>query len=264
MATSVVDVIQKIRERQDPALYHDLHWEGTFPDYLGIVQENPLVVRNAFQRLYDMIVSFGTRRYTEYKKEITHYHFFDDPVGGGRDAIFGLDVPMMKFVQVMKAAAMGYGPERRVLLLHGPVGSSKSTIARLLKRGTEHYSRTPEGALYTFTWVDAEIDIPEVQEERGRSLRSLARAGAQVVERGESAGEFERLLQLPGRAEAMRDDAPADVGTGEAGGDPNARAPAERPRAIACSAVGRLRRPWSVMSSYRSPTRPDQPLVASR
>jgi serine protein kinase len=30
-----------------------------------------------------------------------------------------------------------------VILLHGPVGSSKSTIARLLKRGLEHYSRTP-------------------------------------------------------------------------------------------------------------------------
>src|SRR5690606_13241769 len=81
------------------------------------------------------------------------YHFFDDPFGGGRDAIFGLDVPVMKFVQVLKAAAMGYGPERRVLLLHGPVGSAKSTICRLLKRGLEHYSRTPEGALYTFSWV---------------------------------------------------------------------------------------------------------------
>ena len=39
-----------------------------------------------------------------------------------------------------------------MLLLHGPVGSSKSTIARLLKKGLEHYSRTDEGALYTFGW----------------------------------------------------------------------------------------------------------------
>src|SRR5690606_33160187 len=125
--------------------YHDLHWEGSLVDYLGLVVEHPHVARNAFQRLYDMIVSFGATRYTEYKKEIIHYHFFDDPLGNGRDAIFGLDIPLMKLVQVLKAAAMGYGPERRVLLLHGPVGSSKSTIARLLKRGLEHYSRTPEG-----------------------------------------------------------------------------------------------------------------------
>ncbi len=161
MATPAVDIIQQIRERQNQALYHDLHWEGSFPEYLQLVQENPLVARNAYQRLYDMIVSFGTRKYTEYKKEITHYHFFDDPMGGGRDAIFGLDLPLMKFVQVLKAAAMSYGPERRVLLLHGPVGSSKSTIARLLKRGIEHYSRTPEGALYSFTWTGADVDLPE-------------------------------------------------------------------------------------------------------
>jgi serine protein kinase len=36
------------------------------------------------------------------------------------------------------------------------VGSSKSTIARLLKKGVEDYSRTPDGALYTFTWTNLE------------------------------------------------------------------------------------------------------------
>jgi serine protein kinase len=58
----------------------------------------------------------------------------------------------MRLVQVFKSAAFGYGTEKRVLLLHGPVGSAKSTIARLLKKGLEAYSRTNEGALYTWTW----------------------------------------------------------------------------------------------------------------
>lgn len=169
MSTTTVDLVQRIREQQNPSSYRDLHWEGSLPEYLELVQQNPQLARNAFQRMYDMILSFGTRRYTEYKKEITHYGFFDDPIGDGRDAIFGLDVPLMKLVQVLKAASMGYGPERRVLLLHGPVGSSKSTIARLLKRGLEHYARTPEGALYTFTWVDAEVDLPDT-EAHGREM----------------------------------------------------------------------------------------------
>ena len=51
------------------------------------------------------------------------------------------------------------GSERRVLLLHGPVGSSKSTIARLLKQGLERYSRTEEGALYTFGWKEEDGTI---------------------------------------------------------------------------------------------------------
>src|SRR5690606_19767476 len=55
-------------------------------------------------------------------------------------------------VSVLKAAAKGYGTERRVILLHGPVGSSKSTIVRLIKKGLERYSRTSEGRLYTYAW----------------------------------------------------------------------------------------------------------------
>ncbi len=43
----------------------------------------------------------------------------------------------MQLVDFFKSAAQGYGTEKRILLLHGPVGSSKSTIARLLKKGLE-------------------------------------------------------------------------------------------------------------------------------
>ena len=50
-------------------------------------------------------------------------------------------------MQVFRSAAQRYGPERRVLLLHGPVGSSKSTIVRLLKSGMEEYSRIDDGAV---------------------------------------------------------------------------------------------------------------------
>ncbi len=132
--------------------FADLNWTGNFRDYLSLVIERPEVARTAFQRMFDMIMGYGTRTYTEYKKEITHYNFFDDPLENGKDAIYGLDVHLQKLVLVFKAAAQRYGPEKRVILLHGPVGSSKSTIARLLKKGLERYSRKPDGALYTYSW----------------------------------------------------------------------------------------------------------------
>lgn len=134
--------------------FRHFHWEGDFLEYLDIVKKNPQISRNAFQRMYDMILSWGTSNYVEYKKNIVRYKFFDDPIEQGKDAVFGLDVPLMKLVHFFKSAAFGYGTEKRVLLLHGPVGSAKSTIARLLKKGVERYSRTDEGALYTFKWVD--------------------------------------------------------------------------------------------------------------
>jgi serine protein kinase len=132
--------------------YRELHWEGTFHDYLKRVQEHPLVIRTSYQRLYDMIVSHGTESRGDEKPP--RYKFFEDPFTGGRDAIFGLEDPLGRIVDFLKSAAYGYGQEKRILLMHGPVGSAKSTVARLMKRGLEHYSRTPEGALYTFSWKD--------------------------------------------------------------------------------------------------------------
>lgn len=132
----------------------DKYWTGTFQEYLELIKKNPKITRNAFQRMYDMILSQGTSRYEDAKKEIVRYHFFDDKENNGVDAVFGLDIQLMKFVNVLKAAAQGYGPEKRVILLHGPVGSAKSTICRRLKKGLEAYSRKDEGDLYTFEWVD--------------------------------------------------------------------------------------------------------------
>jgi len=145
-------IIQTIKQRIDPRRFREHHWEGTFAEYLKLVSERPEVARNAFQRVYDMILHFGIERYTRLRKELIRYNFFADPMGNGEDAIYGLDEAMMSLVDFFKSAAHGYGTERRILLLHGPVGSSKSTIARLIKKGLEYYSRLEEGALYTFYW----------------------------------------------------------------------------------------------------------------
>ncbi len=147
------EMVARIAALQDYDQYRDLHWEGSFEDYLQIVRSRPEVTRNAFQRLYDMVVGYGEEEYIDNKKRLVRYPFFKDPIGDGKDAIFGLDIPLMRLVHVLRAAAQGYGPEKRIILLHGPVGSSKSTIARLLKKGIEHYSKTPEGALYTYEWI---------------------------------------------------------------------------------------------------------------
>lgn len=143
-----------IRNLQQSTRYQDLSWSGSFNDYLNLVRENPKITRNAFQRMYDMIMAAGTTEYVDVKKQIVHYKFFDDEVNDGKDAVYGADIPLMKLVNVLRSAALGYGTEKRVILLHGPVGSAKSTICRQLKAGIERYSKTDEGAMYTFEWVD--------------------------------------------------------------------------------------------------------------
>ena len=146
-------LIHKISKFQNINEYRELNWQGSFEDYLGLVRQDPKICRTAYQRVYDMILSRGREEYIDNKKKIVKYSFFSDAKIAGRDAIFGLDIPMMRLVEVFRSAAHGYGTERRVILLHGPVGSSKSTIARLLKNGIQEYSRTDEGRMYTYDWV---------------------------------------------------------------------------------------------------------------
>jgi len=146
-------LLEQFSARQQPDAYRQEHWQGSFAEYLDIVRHHPEITRTAHQRIYDLIVSYGTYAVDEGRRDgLLRYKFFDDPDNDGYDAIFGLTEPLMQLVNVFRSAALKYGSERRVLLLHGPVGSSKSTIARLLKRGVERYARTPEGALYTFGW----------------------------------------------------------------------------------------------------------------
>ena len=148
------EIISLVAERQDLDQFRKKHWQGMLEEYLDLVRANSAVTRNAFQRVYDMVMSYGTETYEANRDNHTRYRFFADPDNDGRDAVFGLDEALHSLVNAFKSAAQGYGIEKRVLLLHGPVGSSKSTIARLLKRGLERYSQTDGGALYTMGWVD--------------------------------------------------------------------------------------------------------------
>jgi serine protein kinase len=146
------NIISLIGNLQDVQGYRELHWEGNLSEYLDVVKANPKIARNAFQRIHDMILSYGVEEIAEHKEKLIRYKFFSDPIDNGRDAVYGLERSLMKFVSLFKSAAKGYGTEKRVFLLHGPVGSAKSTIARLLKKGLEAYSMTKEGALYSYGW----------------------------------------------------------------------------------------------------------------
>lgn len=157
--TTGQDLLEKFSARQNADTFWQEHWQGTFAEYLDIVRENPGVVRTAHQRMYDMITSYGDYSVDEGRRGgLKRYAFLMIPTTG-RDAIFGLTEELAQLVSVFRSAALKYGSERRVLLLHGPVGSSKSTIARLLKKGIERYSLQAEGALYTFGWMEKDGSI---------------------------------------------------------------------------------------------------------
>lgn len=77
MATKV-DLSSLVRNWQNSQGTHHANWSGTFAEYLDLVKENPKITRNAFQRMYDMVVEAGTEEYIDFKKPVIRYKFFDD------------------------------------------------------------------------------------------------------------------------------------------------------------------------------------------
>jgi serine protein kinase len=142
--------LKRWADKFDKEQFNLLNEEISFAEYIDKVYETPAIVRTAYQRLYDMIISKGSYEFEWYRKKLTHYNFFDDP----EYPIFGLEETLDRLVTFINGAAGGHGPEKRVLLLHGPVGSSKSTICRRLKRGMEAYSKLITGAWYSFKWIN--------------------------------------------------------------------------------------------------------------
>ncbi|MGB0093376.1 MAG: hypothetical protein WBP81_12710 [Solirubrobacteraceae bacterium] len=114
----------------------------TLNEYVDRVAERPTIAASAHQRIYDMINAAGSTAGV-HVGEVSHNFFSAD--------LFGLDVALDRVVRYFETAAQGHETRRRILLLWGPPGGAKSSIAGLLKRGLEAWSRTDDGAVYALT-----------------------------------------------------------------------------------------------------------------
>ncbi len=183
------------RSTDTHATHAAMNWEGSLEQYMALVEERPALARNAWQRLIDMIESHGC---VAVRGDGTprHWKLFDDPFDSGRDAIYGLDATLDEFVMTIRAGARGLGPERRVLLLHGPVGAAKSTIARLLKRGLERYSQVEDGAIYTFSWnLDGEVIPSPMHQDPLLLVPESARAEMEARLNKKHRGEYRLAIR---------------------------------------------------------------------
>ena len=74
------DIISLVAQRQDLDQFRRKNWIGTFEEYLDLVRQRPETTRNAFERVYDMIIAAGTTVYEESRGvKRVHFKFFDDP-----------------------------------------------------------------------------------------------------------------------------------------------------------------------------------------
>lgn len=128
----------------------------SYSEYLDLVQSEPEKhARDASRYLLDMIRSFGTYSVDRPTGPVVRYRVFDQEFLGAdglRENLIGQEDVQGELVRSLHNFVQ-MGRTSRLLLLHGPNGSAKSTLAACLMRGLEHYSATDEGALYRISWV---------------------------------------------------------------------------------------------------------------
>ncbi len=109
----------------------------TCGEYLEMVKEHPEIAQLAPARIYNAIMDYGTEDIPERERwgEATRrYKFFSD-------AMYGQEETHEKLMQFFAAGAKRTETGKRILLLMGPPAGGKSSIASMLKRGLEEYSR---------------------------------------------------------------------------------------------------------------------------
>ncbi len=124
----------------------------SFQGYLDLVMEHPRrFTRNASQYMVSMMDHYG-------KTQAGGFEVFEQPFRNGKDAMAGQVEAQHGMYRLLRGFDR-VGRADRLILLHGPNGSSKSTLVQCLMRGLEHYSTLDEGALYRFNWIFPEEKI---------------------------------------------------------------------------------------------------------
>jgi serine protein kinase len=85
----VREITREIKESQVRDKYRPI----PFDEYLKMVFEDPRLVRNAYQRLYDMILSHGTHIAKVHDKEVIRYNFLMTPSARARTRSTALTRP---------------------------------------------------------------------------------------------------------------------------------------------------------------------------
>ena len=125
----------------------------SFPEYLALFAADPArQLRSAGQYVRDVFDHFGTDTVRTPRGPMVRWRLFDCPWDAGKDALMGQE-EMQGAVYRLVSNFAREGRTNRLILLHGPNGSAKSTFVACMQRAMEHYSTLDEGALYKFNWI---------------------------------------------------------------------------------------------------------------
>jgi predicted Ser/Thr protein kinase len=125
----------------------------SYAEFLDLFVEHPRRhARNAVQYLRDCFLHYGIETKPEVWGDVDHYQLFDAPFDQGKERLVGQERAQQRVFRLLDNFVR-QGEVNKLILLHGPNGSAKSTFVNMLMRAEEAYSCTDAGALFRFNWV---------------------------------------------------------------------------------------------------------------
>jgi len=131
----------------------------SFGGYLDLFASHPARYgRSAAEYVRDMFAYYGTESLERPWGKLTRFRLFDAPwsaeetTSAREPELVGHEELQTHLFRALSNFARE-GRANRLVLMHGPNGSAKSTAASCILRALEHYSHQESGALYRFHWI---------------------------------------------------------------------------------------------------------------
>jgi predicted Ser/Thr protein kinase len=125
----------------------------SFDEYYALIADAPhRHARSAPQYLSDAFEYYGAEEVHHPRGTVTRWKLFDAPWEGGKDRLVGQEEVQGRIYRAIQNFVRE-GRVNKLILLHGPNGSAKSTLVSCMARALEHYSTLEEGAVYRFNWI---------------------------------------------------------------------------------------------------------------
>jgi len=125
----------------------------SFEEWFELLAAAPHVhARNAAQYLRDCFDHYGRRDVRIPSGKVSRFRVFDCDFDAAGGRLVGQELAQNAFYEALDGFVR-IGRVNKLLLLHGPNGSAKTTFLDAVMRALEAYSETEGGALYRFSWV---------------------------------------------------------------------------------------------------------------
>jgi predicted Ser/Thr protein kinase len=131
----------------------------SFSEFLDLFETDPVrYSRDASRYVRDVFDHYGVTQVQHPWGDFKRFRLFDQPWEQHppgvlpRSALVGQEHVQEEIYRSL-SNFVREGRPNRLVLLHGPNGSSKSTIVGCVMAALENYSTVDEGALYRFNWV---------------------------------------------------------------------------------------------------------------